>query len=212
MTIARSPWWLLAACAAPPLPEVPPPPDVPCITFDVGTLAFGEVPYGVDPDDQVLTLANPCGRSLDVRSVELVDKGDSAIFFIVDALALPRTIEPGTELAVVVRAEPDGYGRFTDVLEVHSTDPSTPMESAALLLDSVCESVAADEDRDGDGVPDACDVCEGFSDEGRDGDGDGVPDQCDACQGADDADDADDDTVPGRLRCVSRLRRPPRRR
>ena len=50
-------------------------------------------------------------------------------------------------------------------------------------------------DSDGDGVPDACDVCPGH-DDSIDSDADSVPDGCDRCPGFDDAIDADGDGVP----------------
>ncbi len=57
-------------------------------------------------------------------------------------------------------------------------------------------------DADGDGVPDVCDVCEGF-DDNADADGDGIADGCDPCPN-DDPDDSDgdglcdsDDACPG---------------
>jgi hypothetical protein len=51
------------------------------------------------------------------------------------------------------------------------------------------------EDADGDGVGDDCDVCAGH-DDAVDTDGDGVPDGCDVCAGHDDAVDTDNDGVP----------------
>ncbi len=55
--------------------------------------------------------------------------------------------------------------------------------------------VAPSPDGDGDGVPDAIDVCSGFDDT-LDADADAVPDACDICAGADDAIDTDGDGVP----------------
>jgi hypothetical protein len=52
---------------------------------------------------------------------------------------------------------------------------------------------AAGGDADGDGVPDANDVCPG-GDDNADADGDGIPDACDACQGGGGG-DADGDGV-----------------
>lgn len=75
--------------------------------------------------------------------------------------------------------------------------------SLGLLLVSVASLVVAGcvtlrpvvRDTDGDGVPDAQDVCQGF-DDNLDADGDGVPDGCDICLAGDDAVDADADGVP----------------
>ncbi len=53
----------------------------------------------------------------------------------------------------------------------------------------------SDMDSDGDGIPDACDKCEGFDDK-HDRDKDGVPDGCDKCEGFDDKHDRDKDGVP----------------
>ncbi|MCO6438230.1 MAG: thrombospondin type 3 repeat-containing protein [Phycisphaerae bacterium] len=53
---------------------------------------------------------------------------------------------------------------------------------------------AGQEDADGDGNGDPCDICPGF-DDFADADGDTVPDGCDACPGFDDFADADGDTV-----------------
>ena len=54
--------------------------------------------------------------------------------------------------------------------------------------------VCAGGDADTDGVLDNCDVCPGF-DDNLEGDGDGVPDGCDTCLGFDDFADADLDGV-----------------
>jgi len=51
------------------------------------------------------------------------------------------------------------------------------------------------EDHDGDGTPDACDLCPGF-DDALDADGDTTPDDCDRCPGFDDGLDFDLDLVP----------------
>ncbi len=51
------------------------------------------------------------------------------------------------------------------------------------------------EDTDGDGAGDVCDLCPGF-DDAVDADADGVPDACDVCPGFDDNVDADSDGVP----------------
>jgi len=50
-------------------------------------------------------------------------------------------------------------------------------------------------DSDGDGVPNAQDICPGFNDN-LDADFDGVPDGCDICPGADDNVDTDGDGIP----------------
>ena len=58
----------------------------------------------------------------------------------------------------------------------------------------VCPGFDDAADSDGDGEPDGCDVCPGF-DDGADSDGDGVADGCDACPGFDDGVDSDGDGV-----------------
>ena len=47
------------------------------------------------------------------------------------------------------------------------------------LKSIVAGTLATDSDGDGDGVPDACDICPG-GDDALDTDGDGIPDFCDA--------------------------------
>ena len=47
-----------------------------------------------------------------------------------------------------------------------------------------------------DGVPDDCDLCDGF-DDADDADADGVPDGCDVCAGFNDNTDPDGDGIPG---------------
>jgi len=59
----------------------------------------------------------------------------------------------------------------------------------------LCEGFDDNADADSDGVPDGCDICEGF-DDNADADSDGVPDGCDICEGFDDNVDADSDGVP----------------
>ncbi|MHC5111546.1 MAG: choice-of-anchor Q domain-containing protein, partial [Planctomycetota bacterium] len=59
----------------------------------------------------------------------------------------------------------------------------------------VCQGFDDTLDADGDGVPNGCDICPGFND-ALDADTDGVPDGCDVCPGPNDANDADGDGVP----------------
>ncbi|MBU0984496.1 MAG: thrombospondin type 3 repeat-containing protein, partial [candidate division Zixibacteria bacterium] len=61
----------------------------------------------------------------------------------------------------------------------------------------VCAGYDDNVDADGDTVPDGCDNCPAVGNLAQtDSDGDGVGDACDACAGYDDSIDADSDTVP----------------
>lgn len=82
--------------------------------------------------------------------------------------------------------------------ETTAVDTSTTADSSTTDAITTDTSTTGDPceggpDGDGDGVPDACDVCEG-GDDGLDGDGDGIADACDACP-QDASNDSDMDGV-----------------
>ena len=62
-------------------------------------------------------------------------------------------------------------------------------------LCDICPGYDDNIDSDSDTVPDGCDICEGY-DDNIDTDADGVPDGCDICAGYDDNTDTDLDGVP----------------
>ncbi|PLY01047.1 MAG: hypothetical protein C0622_07770 [Desulfuromonas sp.] len=82
-----------------------------------------------------------------------------------------------------------------DLVSVDPDTGNTFMFKITDLLDRAWAlTVLPNDDSDGDGIPDECDICDG--DDTVDSDGDGVPDACDICPLGDDAVDVDLDGVP----------------
>jgi len=134
---------------------------------------------GTRDDDLRLTVRSPACDAGDNDAVpvdELDLDGDSDVLerIPVDAAALPR---------------------FVDAPRADTGQGSAPLvDMGAFEFDNDCDHNGvpddAEPDADGDGVTDACDVCDGFPDL-NDADADGVPDDCDECPGADDSLDVD---------------------
>ncbi|MBK6808044.1 MAG: putative metal-binding motif-containing protein [Sandaracinaceae bacterium] len=98
-----------------------------------------------------------------------------------------------------------GAGDSSVMLDGGGNDTSMNEDAGCLGADAdgdgvpdacdVCALGADQLDADIDGVPDACDQCPGFSDQ-LDGDSDGVPNSCDVCLTGDDELDGDGDGIP----------------
>ncbi len=118
----------------------------------------------------------------------------------------------------IVNANPAGGADVMAELNHFGTCDADELEAMIVHADDTAPArsdvVHSGVDTDGDGVPDACDLCDGFddledadddgmpddcdpcpNDESDDSDGDGVCDSTDACLGADDNEDADDDGI-----------------
>lgn len=98
----------------------------------------------------------------------------SIYYFIYETSACSNMIYPSDDLTAVCWEEEIACGGLTSITYTTPT---------------------GDPDSDGDGVPDADDVCPGF-DDNLDADADSIPDGCDICPGFDDTADADGDAIP----------------
>ncbi|MEN0061224.1 MAG: hypothetical protein AAGA48_03685 [Myxococcota bacterium] len=184
---------LVGACSGDAPDEMETPPvEAACIEVTPEGLDFGEVRLG-DPASLTLTIRNDCGGSLQLQTIQL--ENPDGPFVLTDRPSAGTMLDGGDTVDVVLEANPQDYGSFSDRVVVNSDDPDNTVVTVDVTLASVCTSVAEDADDDNDGVPNDCDVC-AAGDDTLDADADSVPDACDVCPDADDLVDADADTVP----------------
>ncbi|MEN0061423.1 MAG: hypothetical protein AAGA48_04685 [Myxococcota bacterium] len=175
-----------------------PDPEVQCLEVMPESVDFGEWPLAVleaeGPISDTIFLTNRCANETGVTQLALTSAVPGP--FVVDADVSPENpleLAAGERIAVTVELRDPTYGVYTDVVNVQGAE-GTSFE-VTLEAQVVCEASTVDSDADGDGVPDACDLCL-LGDDTVDSDADGVPDDCDACPNADDAIDIDADGIP----------------
>ena len=103
------------------------------------------------------------------------------------AVVAPATQFP--TLTITVNVDCDASGTITNTASVEGGGDATSANGQDMSI------VSTGPDTDSDGIPDVCDICEGF-DDNLDADADGIPDGCDACPN-DVFNDADGDEVCG---------------
>lgn len=84
------------------------------------------------------------------------------------------------------RADMDAPDMTSPDADMGESTPDMDTDQGMACETDGCMTTCTDEDADGDGITDTCDVCDG-SDDTLDADNDGVPDDCDVCEMADDA-------------------------
>jgi len=96
---------------------------------------------------------------------------------------------PSEPCATIIWIVPSGETHLIRVSRAPNASPPAEFDLSVTVIGA--------DDRDGDGIQDACDNCflDGNVDQ-ADADGDGAGDPCDICPGFDDFADADADTVP----------------